>query len=130
MPTPTDPFPQVLDRGVYSYRNRDFKEAIDCLQQVLDVEPKHWRAKIYLAMSYYHSGEVFTAFRHFTFLKDECTDAHIRAQAESAIQAMNQQVNSKMPEMTSTFNKSDIKLQVDVGDGSELEWVDTGSKQR
>lgn len=128
-----------VDAGVLAYRERDFKKAITELTKVLDAEPRHWRAKLYLAMSFYHSGEVFTAYRHFSFLQDNCNDPEIRAKAETAIKAMsaemekstpNASVRTAMPEMTCTFKKPDLKKPIvqDVEDGSDLEWSEDKNK--
>lgn len=143
MSTNAQSLDRLMDQGIVAYRDKEFKKAIESLQQVLDVEPQHWRAKLYLAMSYFHSGEVFTAYRHFAYLKDNCIDAEIRAKAESALKAMSSQVQAQgvMPEMTCTLNKNMIKINApgaqlnaskaqkvdDIeGDGADgLEWVST-----
>lgn len=97
----------LVNNGVLAYKNREFKHAIDNLQKVLDADPRHWRAKLYLAMSYYHGGEVFTAFRHFRFLEENCTDPDIRDKAAAALRAMNDQMADQkaMPDMTCTMKK-------------------------
>jgi hypothetical protein len=116
---------ELVDKSIMAYRSRDFKNAIASLQEVLDSDPRHWRAKLYMAMSYFHSGEVFTAYRHFAFLKDNCADAEIRGKAEAAMSAMNSQVqaSARMPQMTCTIKKP-TNLSVDCdSDDEEVEWV-------
>lgn len=125
----------LVDAGVFAYKSKEFKSALEKLQRVLDVEPQNWRAKLYLAMSYYHSGEIFTAYRHFLFLRDNCTDSEIRGKAESALAAMSSQMQASnnvntstyMPEMTCTFKKP---VAEDAEDGSDLEWVDESTKRK
>jgi hypothetical protein len=134
----------LVDRGVLAYKNREYKESITELQKVLDVEPRHWRAKLYLAMSYYHGGEVFAAYRHFSYLRDNCTDSEIRLKAESAMNALNDQLtpkapatNGRMPEMTCTMKKPTtmVPLSFDPdtpfseSEAETLEWVDTRTER-
>jgi tetratricopeptide (TPR) repeat protein len=126
----------LVDSGVMAYKNREFADAMKNLEQVLDIEPRHWRAKLYLAMSYYHTGEVFAAYRHFTYLKDNCTDPDIRQKAESAMAALNDAmkpkntgmtITSRMPEMTCTMKKPTAPpkdLEIDESN-PDIEWVST-----
>src|SRR5438270_12296836 len=100
MSAPAQNIADLMDDGVYAYKQREFKKAIEKLNAVLDLDAQHWRAKMYLAMSHYHGGDIFTAHRQFTFLRDNCTDAEIRAKSESALKAMNSQVQApRMLEM-------------------------------
>jgi hypothetical protein len=130
----------LVDAGVAAFRDKQFEIAQTKLQQALDLEPFHWRAKLYLAMAFYHGGEVFTAHRHFLFLRDNCQDVEIRSKAEAAMQAINIQVQVRgisgspgMPEMTCTMKKPvlpPIPAPADADDGSDLEWVDESSKRK
>ena len=61
MPTHGRSLFELVDDGVMAYRDGNFMQSIQLLQQVLDEEPRNWRAKLYLAMSHYHAGETFTA---------------------------------------------------------------------
>jgi hypothetical protein len=135
----------LVDSGVLAYKNREYKEAIQTLQMVLDKQPAHWRAKLYLAMSYYHGGEVFAAYRHFAYLRDNCNEPEIQAKAEAAMKALNEQmkpkmpnvtVRSNMPEMTCTMKKPDLTAPLGVDpnapfddDDCTLEWVDTRTER-
>lgn len=127
----------LVDNGVLAYKEKDFKIAIKTLEEVLDIDSRHWRAKLYLAMSYYHCGEPFAAFRHFVYLRDNCTDQDIRAKAIAALAALNEQmqpktsggvsINSRMPEMTCTMKKPVAppkSIEIDE-ENPELEWVST-----
>jgi hypothetical protein len=126
----------LVNAGVAAFRDRNFPEAQRSLQAVLDIEPEHWRAKLYLAMSFYQAGEVFTAYRHFLFLRDNCPDTEIRSKSEVAMQAMNSQVQVRtsgnatgMPEMTCTMKKPTLPPPpAQVDDGSDIEWVDESAK--
>jgi len=115
---------ELVDAGVLAYRNRDYKAAIIHLQHALDVEHRHWRAKIYLAMSLYHGGECFTAYRHLVFLRDNCPEPEICAKAVAAMAAMNAEmaVKAPMPEMTCTMKKPVLPLPP-LEDDSDIEWV-------
>lgn len=133
----------LVDSGVLAYKERRYKEAIEKLHTVLDVQPRHWRAKLYMAMSYYYIGEVFSASRHFTFLRDYCTERAIQARAESALAALNRQLMSgdanraAMPQMTCTMKRPSFKppetiVLDDVDDedlAQALEWVDTRTER-
>jgi len=99
---------EMVDDGVTAYRDGNFMQAVQILQQVLDEEPRNWRAKLYLAMSHYHAGETFTAYGHFRFLLDNCTDHEIRNKAESAAIAINSALKNKMPQMTCTMKKPSL----------------------
>lgn len=122
---------ELVDQGVTAFKTKDFPNALKHLQLVLDNDPRHWRAKLYLAMSYYHTNEIFTAYRHFSFLRDNCTDAEIRGKAESAMAAMNSQLqgqSNKMLEMTCTMKKPGVAPPPPASKEDEadcdLEWVD------
>lgn len=121
----------LVDNGVLAYKNREFKSAIENLQRVLDVEPRHWRAKLYLAMSYYHGGELYTAYRHFTFLQDNCTDMDIRDKASAALRFITKPTPTQGVPVCKTPDKAGTTYEIDgtstdaADDDSELEWVPT-----
>lgn len=94
----------VVETGVNAYQLNDYKKAIEILLGVIDQEPRNWRGKLYLAMSYFRSGELFLANQHFRFLRDNCTDPEIRNKAETALRAMGGLVTA-MPQMTCEIKK-------------------------
>ena len=122
----------LVDDGVAAYRDRDYSKGIRLLFEAIDQDPRHWRAKLYLAMCYYQSGEIFTAVHHFGFLKNNCPDVDVRQRAEAALAALSSQMQSKMPEMTCTMKKpvcatsasatSDVAQDEDYA--ADLEWQD------
>jgi hypothetical protein len=95
----------VVETGVNAYQLNDYKKAIDILLGVIDQDPRNWRGKLYLAMSYFRSGEMFLANQHFRFLRDNCTDAEIRQKAETALRAMSGLATTAMPQMTCEMRK-------------------------
>jgi hypothetical protein len=125
----------LVDNGVVAYKNRNFKSAIDNLQKVLDVDPRHWRAKLYLAMSYYQGGELYSAFRHFTYLTENCTDTDIRDKAAAALRVINGQVK-RTPSQGVPVSKSPDKVASNYGieDVSDealgLEWVPVRDQEK
>jgi hypothetical protein len=123
----TRPIEELVNAGVLAYRNQDFKTAIQYLQEVLESEPQNWRAKLYLGMAFFHSGEAIMATGQFRSLINTCTDPDIQKKAAAAMQALNSQ-NKSMPEMTCTIKKSSIPpdslpLELDDSEGCDLEWV-------
>jgi hypothetical protein len=99
---------QLVDAGVVAFKSRDFKSAVKYLLEATDQEPRHWRGKLYLAMSYYYGGEVFMAARQCLFLIDNATDQEIRKKAELAFAALGPEMKGKMPEMTCTLKKPQL----------------------
>lgn len=131
MPDRVTSVTDLINDGVAAYRDRDFSKGIRILFEVIDQEPRNWRAKLYLAMCYYQSGEIFTAVHHFRFLKDSCPDAEIRNKAESALAVLSSQMQAKMPEMTCTMKKPASAAQAcaesDDDGAAELEWQSNNS---
>jgi len=109
-----------------AYRNRDFKAAVNYLQEVLDGEPLNWRAKLYLGMSFFYSGDILMAGGQFRALVNSCTDSDIQRKAAAAMQAINSHIKA-MPEMTCTIKKPSLPPNTKPKDfdneGCDVEWV-------
>ncbi len=123
--------PELVNAGVAHYRDKNFKQAIQILHEALDREPKHWRAKLYLGMSYFHCQDLLMAQSQFRFLRANCPDSEILMKVDSAMAAMNHQVNSRMPEMTCQMRKLVIKeppppqdTRQELQDDKEVGWID------
>lgn len=111
---------ELVNAGVLAYKTRDFQTAIKCLLEATDLDPRHWRGKLYLAMSYYNTNDLLAVglFRH---LKEDCTDAGIRQKAETALTALKSETKGKMPKMTCTIMKP--KRPAPYGeDAVDVEW--------
>jgi len=122
----------IVETGVNAYQLNDYKKAIEILLDVIDQEPRNWRGKLYLAMSYFRSGELFLANQHFRFLRDNCTDTEIRQKAETALRAMSGLATSSMPQMTCEIRKPVIAAvpnkpaatMTDTEEEPDLVWVE------
>ena len=132
IPDPHATIDDIVDAGVVAYKRHDYVTSVKRLLEALDQEPKHWRAKLYLGMSYYHGGDILLAAGQFRVLKESCTDQTIRQKAEAALAAMNsaiqEQAQNRMPEMTCTIKKPTVKAIEEIDDGSDIEFVEQSVK--
>jgi tetratricopeptide (TPR) repeat protein len=69
------------------YKARDYKGAMKCLLEILDVEPNNWDARLMLAACYYKTSQYASAQRAFRFLMDRCPDADLKGAAVEGLQA-------------------------------------------
>lgn len=63
------------------YQSGKFRDAIALLQEILDVEPNNWDARLMLAVCFYKTGQVAAAHRAFQLIVEKTTDLGIRQKA-------------------------------------------------
>src|SRR3989338_3017168 len=85
---------QVVDVSVAlnalkHYRAGEYKLAIAALQEILDVEPKNWDARLMLGVSFYRTAQFITAQRAFRYIFDNCPVDAIKRKAMDGLQAAN-----------------------------------------
>ncbi|MBX9685460.1 MAG: tetratricopeptide repeat protein [Candidatus Obscuribacterales bacterium] len=60
----------VALKALQLYKAKKYKEAIPALQEILDVEPKNWDARLLLGACYYKTAQYPSAQRLFQFIYD------------------------------------------------------------
>jgi len=76
------------------YKTGKYAEAIPVLLDILDIEPLNWHARLFLAVSYFKTGQVAAAQRAFRFVYEKCTDTELKQKACLALQSVNGQLQS------------------------------------
>lgn len=76
----------VALKAINSYRAGCFEEAISCLQDILDVEPTNWDARLMLGACYYRLGQWSAAHRAFSYIVAKTDNIEIRAKAQEGQQ--------------------------------------------
>ncbi len=71
------------------YRNREYKQAISTLVEILDTEPNNWQARLMLAVCYYKTDQFPTAHRTFRYIYEKCQQIDLKRKAFEAMQASN-----------------------------------------
>jgi thioredoxin-like negative regulator of GroEL len=69
------------------YKDGNYKEAINHLLSILDVEPRNWDARLMLSACYYKTNQLGSAQRAFRFLYENCTDTDTKRKALEGLQA-------------------------------------------
>lgn len=77
----------VLD-ALNFYQKRQFKEAIEPLMNVLDMEPRNWDARLMLAACYYKTEQYGAAERAFRMIYDNAADIEMRNKAGQGLRAV------------------------------------------
>src|SRR5258708_38394283 len=72
-----------------AFETGDYPQALNYLLEILDVEPKNWLARFYLAVCYLKTNQLFAAQRAFRFLFDNCSDEDLKKQAMRAMHKVN-----------------------------------------
>ena len=106
----TDQVDATLALKAYNlYKGGLFGEATQALQEILDVEPRNWQARLFLAVCFSKTDQPGSAQRSLRFVYDNCTDANLRKKAFSALQLVNAalEVNSSStpPEFESVMER-------------------------
>jgi hypothetical protein len=81
---------QLAAVGVGAYEKGDYDCTIKCMLKVIDNEPKHWRAKLYLGMAYLRQGDKLLGTFQLRFVKTNCPEAELREQADKAMNTLSQ----------------------------------------
>lgn len=71
------------------YQAGEFYQAIGELQELLDVDPGNWEARLMLAACLYKTDQYLAAQRAFQFLSQRTTDEEIRARAVEGLELTN-----------------------------------------
>lgn len=82
-------------RAMRNYRSGNFDLAIQDLQQILDVEPLNWDARLMLGACYFKCGQWSAAHRVFQFINDRTDSLEIRTKAVDGLQATNAKFNKR-----------------------------------
>src|SRR3569832_2505554 len=82
------PIAETENAGVMAYRNEDYATAIRFLQQAVEADNMRWRAKLYLGMAHYKTGDLLAAYWQLTAIAQKCNDQEIRSHAAVVFQAV------------------------------------------
>jgi cytochrome c-type biogenesis protein CcmH/NrfG len=75
----------LVEDGVAAFRLQDFKACIKHLSRALDKNKSDWRARMFLAMAYFTTGETFPAANHLRYLHDKCPDQLVKTKSAQAL---------------------------------------------
>ncbi|MBX9569276.1 MAG: tetratricopeptide repeat protein [Candidatus Obscuribacterales bacterium] len=67
--------------AVNLYQSGRYRDAISSLQELLDLEPNNWEARLMLAVCFYKTGQLGAAHRAFDLIVERTTDLDIRQKA-------------------------------------------------
>ena len=76
---------QVALKALEHYRKNQYAEAADALQEILDMEPQNWDARLMLGACYYKSGHYFQAQCAFRMICERASDPEIRKKANQGM---------------------------------------------
>lgn len=94
---PVDPIlSRLLEEAKNSYRDRDFKTAMDLFSRILDKDKNQWESILYLAMCYYKLGMVQMSLQRFRYLSENCPERDIREKATAAMGPIKQEAAAMM----------------------------------
>lgn len=82
----------LVGDGIAAFRQGDNQRCIEMLGKAIDRQKDNWQARLYLAMAYYSTGDIYTGAIHFRYLKDNCPDPDIKAKSTSALGAMDREL--------------------------------------
>lgn len=90
-------------QALQHYKAGQFKDAITCFTEILDMEPGNWDARLLLAASYYKSGQYMSAERIFHYISNTCNDMEIRSKATQALRSTKSQIERGTTELPAEF---------------------------
>lgn len=76
---------QVALSALSLYRSGEFDQASYALQEILDVEPDNWDARLMLGACYYKTGQYFMADCAFRMILEHSSDPDIRKRAREGV---------------------------------------------
>jgi cytochrome c-type biogenesis protein CcmH/NrfG len=68
-----------------AYRNGNYRDAIELLLQVTDIDAGNWLARLYLGFAYQKQGRPADAHRLLTKVLKDCPDADVLAKVREAL---------------------------------------------
>lgn len=101
------------------YKSGRHKEAINCLLDILDCEPKNWDARLMLGACYYKTEQYAAAQRAFRFLHDNCNDPETKRKAGDGLRAATAKLQ-KVSALPAEFGSYEDRMPVDATPG----WLD------
>lgn len=75
----------VALKAIKLYQSGEFKQSISAIQDVLDLEPNNWDARLMLAVCYYKTGQYAAALRAFQLIADKTDCIEIRRKANEGV---------------------------------------------
>jgi Flp pilus assembly protein TadD len=75
----------VALRALDNYRSGNYTEAITALNEVLDVEPNNWDARLMLGACFYKLDQQFSAQSAFRLICENATDPAVRNKAREGL---------------------------------------------
>jgi hypothetical protein len=80
--------------GLEAFRRGDYHRCVQIMNKIVDRQKNNWQVRLYLAMSHYSIGDIFTGAIHFRYLEQNCPDEDIRARSRSALAAMEREIKT------------------------------------
>jgi hypothetical protein len=93
---------ELYASGFAAYNAGNYKTAIEQLQKVVDRQPNNWRAKLYLSVSHFKSGDVLLANFGLRAICNNCPDPEIKQLAQTTAQTLQMMKMESQLEITAT----------------------------
>ncbi len=94
------------------YKAGHYKEAIPLLQNILDLEPNNWQARLFLAASFFKTGLPMASQRAFRYVFQSCPDEGLRQKACLGFQFVNASICSEQTPLPAEFGVWAEKLAI------------------
>ena len=93
----------VAVKAMQLYKNKQFKEAIPVLHDILDCEPNNWYGRLILGACYYKTQQYLAAQRLFRFLNETCPEREVRLKALEALRSTNTMLDGGTHDIPAEF---------------------------
>jgi hypothetical protein len=73
-----------------AFQRGDYPQCVELMTKVVDRQKNHWKARLFLAMAHYSTGNIYTGAIHFRYLEKHCPDEDVKVKARTALMALEQ----------------------------------------
>lgn len=103
---------QVALKALNAYRAGDFMQAASALQEILDMEPQNWDARLMLGACHFKTGHYFQAECAFRNICENCKDTEIRNKARQGMLSAGSKITNRVniPDIGSCVVRQDIPM--------------------
>lgn len=91
------------------YKSANYSEAMPALQEILDMEPTNWQARLFLGACFFKTGQPMAAERAFRFVYEKCSDEVLKQKACFAMQVVKNETGKQAAEFGSVVERETVK---------------------
>lgn len=85
----------TLEKDAFNaFRHGEYPRCIELMNRLVDRQKDNWKARLYLAMAHYSTGDIYTGAIHFRYLEKHCSDPDIRLKARSALSSIDRDLRA------------------------------------